>query len=447
MRCLCILILVAAAAVAQSPSNAPASSQNGSPTADEILAFMAALSNSTPSEQAAPDQLAPTFRFFELYDSNPLGAVKRPNPDYISSFGGSLALAKHWQHTAITANYAGGADYYANFDGQNQAYHEFNGAESFTLGRAKFLVGGNYEFLPASSFGFDATHQISQDSYTLINPELVPDQGIQTQPLARQSYTGLGQLELKLTDRAAIDFSGSYGRLRYEKSAIPGTNQASAGAGYSYALSSRDSIGVTYQYGLYETSHEPLQVVDSVISGSYAHRFGENLVLKLGAGPDLRSYNGVRAASLQGIDPSLSANSQLDYSRGSSHLNLSYFRATVSGQGILLGSQSDEIQFAMAQNIGHGFAVNGSFGYDRSTSLAKVVQTRNLVDQVVNSDFFSTGLSKRIGPVATLVFAYSLQNQDSSAPICTAGLCQTYPLHHVITFGFTISPKPLSLGR
>src|SRR5581483_3800918 len=201
------------------------------------------------------------------------------------------------------------------------------------------------------------THQITSGSLDLINPDLLPSQNIQTPPLRRTSYTGVSQLGLEV-GRSQLSFSGSYGMLQYERNGLPESDKASAAAAYSFALLSRDSIGMSYQYELFRTTANPLQIVDEVATASYAHRFGNSLTIKVGAGPDLRSYSNTQARLLQGIDPAVAANGSLDYSRRSTHLNVTYTRSTTSGQGVLQGSESDQIQLSTSQGIGRGWAVS-----------------------------------------------------------------------------------------
>lgn len=442
-----VVMLLAAASHAQStqPQSSSANNQSASANDEPLLSLLTVLSRSA-EENNNENQVNLGFQFTEIYDSNPLDLSRRPRADEISSLNGSFGLNKKWTHTSVAGNYTGGADYYYRLKNQDQMYHEASAAENFTFGPVTFLLGGDYELLPASSFGFDATHQITNGSLDLINPDLLPSQNIQTPPLQRASYTGVGQLGLELGDRSQLSFSGSYGRLRYEKNGIPGTDQASAAAGYSLAISSRDRIGLAYQYELFETSGNPLEIIDQVATASYAHRFGQNLTIKLGAGPDLRTYNNTKAKLLQGVDPSVAANATLDYSHRSTHLNATYTRSTTSGQGILQGSESDQVEFAASQGIGASWAVSGSAGYARSTSLARIVRSnRNqLVGQLFHSGYYSGALTKRLG-VFGLIFGYTLETQNSTAPVCAAGLCQSYPLHHVITVGLAFNPTPIKL--
>ena len=444
------LVGLTVAPVLEAQSAPQSSVLPNSPTAtadeDPFVSMLSMLSQSD-EQRSNENRLSYGFQFTEMYDSNPLDLLSRPPADEIGSINGNAGLSKKWKHASIAGSYNGGADYYYRLKRQDQGYHEASAAQTFMFGPVTFLLGGDYELLPSSSFGFDATHQISYGSIDLINPDLLPSQSIQTPPLQRTSYTGVSQLGLQLGDRSQLSFSGSYGRLRYDKNGIPGTNQASAGAGYSFAVSSRDSIGFAYQYSLYETSGNPLQIVDQVATASYGHRFGKNFTVKFGAGPDLRMYNNTKARLLQGVDTAIAANAALDYSRRSTHLNLTYTRSTTSGQGILQGSDSDQIQLSASQGIGRGWAIGGSAGYARSTSLARVVQSSGtqLVDQLFNSGFYSENLSKKLGSMFTLAFGYTLQTQDSTAPVCSAGLCQNYPLHHVTTVTLAFAPEPIRL--
>ncbi|GEM_PF-2788635 len=426
---------------AQSASVQPASpGAEASQTSDDALLSLLTVLSQPAEEHSNQNQMNVGFQFNELYDSNPLDLPDRPRSDEISSLNGNFGLNKKWKHTSIAGNYTGGADYYYRMQRQDQMYHEASLAQNFSFGPVTFLIGADYEFLPSSSFGFDATHQISNASLDLINPDLLPSQNIQTPPLQRTSYTGVSQLGLEL-GRSQLSFSGSYGQLMYEKNGIPETDQASAAAGYSFALSSRDTIGMSYQYELFRTTANPLQIIDEVATASYAHRFGKDLTLKIGAGPDLRSYNNTRAKSLEGIDPAVAANGSLDYAHRSTHLNLAYTRSTTSGQGILNGSESDQIQLSMSQGIGRGWAVGGTAGYARSASLTRVVKATGsqVVDQLFNSGFYSSSLTKKLG-IFSLIFGYTLETQDSTAPVCGGGLCQNYPLHHVASVGFAFTP-------
>lgn len=440
---LSFVLAVFLTAVSQT-QDAPAQSADGSRQTsqsndDALMSLLSVLSQSAEGH-SNDNQMNVGFQFNELYDSNPLDLADRARSDEISSLNGNFGLNKKWKHTSVAGNYTGGADYYYRMQRQDQMYHEASAAQNFAFGPVNFLVGGDYEFLPSSSFGFDATHQITNGSLDLINPDLLPSQNIQTPPLQRTSYTGVSQLGLEL-GRSQLSFSGSYGQLRYEKNGIPGTDQASAAAGYSFALSSRDSIGMSYQYELFRTTANPLQIIDEVATASYAHRFGNDLTLKLGAGPDLRSYNNTRAKLLQGIDPAVAANASLDYSHHSTHLNVTYTRSTTGGEGVLQGSESDQIQLSTSQGIGRCWTVSGTAGYARSASLARIVESTGsqVVDQLFNSGFYSSALTKKLG-MFSLIFAYTLQTQDSIAPVCGSGLCQNYPLHHVASIGFSFTP-------
>jgi hypothetical protein len=439
-------LLVAGVLCAQSSPNSPGPTNTDSED-DELLAFIAALSQTTTNGAEASDQVSYSFRFAEIYDSNPLEGLKNFKADKITTFGGSVGLLKNWKHTTLTANYSAGADYYARFADHNQAYHYFNGAESFTYGRARLLIGVDYQRLPASSFGFAATHQISETYYTLINPDLVPSQSIQTPLLERTSHTEIVQLGLKLSGRSSIDISGSYARLRYAKNGIAGTNQAGAGLGYSLALSPRDSVGVAYQHAIFQTTHKPVQVMDSVILGSYAHRFNPNLVMRVGVGPDLRTYTGTKSKAFQGVDAAVAATAQLDYAIDRTHLNVGYWRSTVSGQGVLDGSDNDQIQLSALQALGHRFELSSTFGYARNVSLARVLQAKKrvAVDQVFNSEFFSASLRRQLASSLFIIFSYALQAQRASAQICVSRLCQDYPAHNVFTLGVSFAPKPVEL--
>lgn len=412
-----------------------ASQSNG----DALISLLSVLSQSA-EEHNNDNQMTVGFQFNELYDSNPLDLADRTRSDEISSLNGNFGLNKKWKHTSVAGNYTGGTDYYYRMQRQDQMYHEASAAQNFMFGPVTFLLGADYEFLPSSSFGFDATHQITNGSLDLINPDLLPSQNIQTPPLRRTSYTGVSQLGLAF-GRSQLTFSGSYGQLQYERNGLPETEQASAAAGYSCALSSRDSIGMSYQYELFRATGNPLQIIDEVATMSYAHRFGKDLTLKLGAGPDLRSYNNTVAKLLQGIDPAVAANGSLDYSHHTTHLNVTYTRSTTSGQGVLQGSESDQIQLALSQGIGGGWIVSGTAGYARSTSLARIAKSTGsqVVDQLFNSGFYSSTLTKKLG-MFSLIFGYTLETQDSTAPVCESGLCQNYPLHHVASVGFSFTP-------
>ena len=437
-----ILNILFFAYIAQAQSTEAQSSQpsSGSQSSDDALMSLLTVLSQSADEHSNDNQMNVGFQFNELYDSNPLDLPTGARSDEISSLNGTFGLNKKWQHTSIAGNYTGGADYYYRMQRQDQMYHEASAAQNFSFGPVTFLVGADYEFLPSSSFGFDATHQITSGSLDLINPDLLPSQNIQTPPLRRTSYTGVSQLGLEF-GRSQLSFSGSYGLLQYERNGLPETDQASAAAAYSFALSSRDSIGMSYQYELFRTTANPLQIIDEVATVSYAHRFGNSLTIKVGAGPDLRSYNNTQARLLQGIDPAVAANGSLDYSRRSTHLNVTYTRSTTSGQGVLQGSESDQIQLSTSQGIGRGWAVSGTAGYARSASLARIVKSTGsqLVDELFDSGFYSSALSKKLG-MFTFIFGYTLETQDSTAPVCDSGLCQNYPLHHVASVGLSFAP-------
>jgi hypothetical protein len=48
-------------------------------------------------------------------------------------------------------------------------------------------------------------------------------------------------------------------------------------------------------------------------------------------------------------------------------------------------------------------------------------------------------LSKKLG-IFSLVLGYTLETQDSTAPVCDSGLCQNFPLHHIASVGLSFAP-------
>jgi hypothetical protein len=251
------------------------------------------------------------------------------------------------------------------------------------------------------------------------------------------------EIAYAVTRRGTVTVSASYGILRFIETGNIDTNDTILGAGYNYALSRKDTIGMLYRFTGYRYAGNPQAINDHVAQLAYGRKVTGRMALQLFAGPEVTTFRVPFGGVSQKISGSGGASLTYAFSRNRSTLSLSYNHGVGGGSGQFTGSRMDQLQGGINDQLSRVWQGNLNFGFARNTSLGLSIPTQ--VSQTYDSWYMGGGLSRPLGRTANFTLGYTAYLQNSSLPVCAAGTCSTNYLQHQISLSFQWHTRPLVL--
>ncbi len=193
---------------------------------------------------------------------------------------GNLSLVEAWSRAQLAVNYSGGGNFSSDPAQGNSYLHQFGLVQTFDWGRWQLSFIDQFSYLPETQFGFGGGTGLAvpgvggslappppglQNNYT-------SDQTIFTTFGPRYSNAFATQVVYGLSPRGSVTVAGSFGILRFTEVGNIDTNQASFTAGYNYALTSEDTLGIQYRFGGYRFIGNP----QAILSGGSGVFTGAN---------------------------------------------------------------------------------------------------------------------------------------------------------------------------
>jgi hypothetical protein len=387
-------------------------------------------------------QITAGLQYSELFDSNFANASGGAGWDEVSTIGGNFSLRRAAGSSALTLNYTGGGYIDPRNSANDSTYHAFTASEALQFRRVTLTLVDSFSYLPESSFGFGGTGGGGSAflGITLLNPNVTPGQGIISPLASRFSNTAFAEVSYAASQRSAWTFSGSYGILHFTSSGFLNTADYGASVGYNYLITTKDTIGFSYQFDATRFSPALASINNHTISINYGHFISKQLSFQAGAGPQLNDFVPVIGPSL-GLHLQWSANAGLSYLHGRTTTSVSYAHGVTGGAGILIGANTDAVSAGVSRPLGRYSAISGSFGYSRNTSLTQFGQAGSSYD----SEYASVGFSKGLGPQASIIANYSLIHQTTNSGPCAAVLCGPQLTRNQIFVGFSWNMRPIPL--
>jgi hypothetical protein len=343
--------------------------------------------------------------------------------------------------------YAGGTDMYVKNSYLNSQYHQLSAAQAFKWSRWNFSLNQSFSYLPQSSYGFDPSHGIGNGLPPSTNngapggpayflPPNVIERMISTQTSA----------EYVMGARSSVTFSGSFSDLHYS-GVTPGivlvdSQVLGPGAQYTYALNAGTSIGAGYQFLQSRTLGFNSLLQAHSVTGTFSRKLGKRLTVRASAGPQFTTLNqfGIETTLGTSVTVTASANYQLERT----NLGASYFRGLNPGSGFFLGSQVNDVRASVDRQLTRTLRASISAGYSQNDNVGAI--NINTV-QHINSTYVAATVERNFGRMFSGFVTYSMQNQDTNAPLCSASGCTTFPMIHMGTIGLRFYIRPLTFRQ
>jgi hypothetical protein len=419
------------------PSQEPASPVRSMPTT-----VTGGLAPNVGDSGDVHSQITAGVQYSELFDSNFGNSSGGAGWDEISTIGGHFDLHRIGAGTTLSLSYAGGGYIDPKNSGNDSTYHALTIAEAMQFRRWTLSLVDSFSYLPASSFGFGGAGGSSSPflGITLLNPNVLPGQGILSGPANRFSNTAFAQVSYLASQRSTWTFGGSYGLLHFTNPGFLNSVEYDFSVGYNYVLTSKDTIGFSYQFDATRFSPALASINNHTISVNYGHHISRQLALQLGVGPQLNDYVPVSGPSL-GLHVQYSVSAGLSYLHGRTATGLSFSHGVTGGAGILIGANTDTVSVSASHPMGRYSSISGSFGVSQNTSLAQA----NVAGSSYTSEYVNVGVTRGLGRQASVFANYSLIHQSTNVGPCLTAVCGPQFTRHQIFVGFGWDMRPVAL--
>lgn len=439
------------------PPSAPIPSASGqdssqgpvSPIAAPITTVTGGFAPSVGGAGSAQSQFSSGLYVSEQANSNVQGSSAISAWQPITDFGGHFSLQRMKANSTLVIRYSGGAQIDPLNSQFDNSFHQIEANQIIQFRRWTLSLDDLFGYSPESSFGFsgDGVAGSSLLGTTSIDPSVPPNQTILTPYGERINNTALAQIQVEISARTSLTFTGSDAILHYFETGYDDSNSYGFSAGYNYVLGPRDVFGVSYQLGINQFT--PVGIVAAATSMdsdtlllTYGHHIAGRYSFQAGIGPQILNYN-VPGNPTSARSVSWSANGGFNYQHNQTSLGVSFSRGVTSGGGILAGAILNSVVFSASRPAGRLWSVNGSFGYSLNEAIAQAPGSTG----IYNTLFGGVGMKRSLNRNTTLSADYSLQHQTVSSAVCATGaVCAGQYNRNVIsiTFGWDLHPIPIN---
>ncbi|MGH9398245.1 MAG: hypothetical protein ACRD18_15510 [Terriglobia bacterium] len=398
--------------------------------------------------------LQPEFSIGEMAATNP-GYVPNAKQQLTTATvpEGSLLLVSNSRRNSFSAGYLGGGYIYNNAPGLSAAFQSASVSDGIQFRRMSLGISDSFSYLPESAFGFGSFGGLgglgsgSFGSFGSfggglgqINPSYMPSQSILTGQVGSYTNTALVQAQYALSARTSLTAVGSYGifQARQHQSGFLSGNMIGGSASIGRALTPRDTIGVSYQYGTFHYSGLAESFNSNSVNFNYGRKITGRLALQLSGGPE---FIHTRIGSLNHAETLASAFGDLTYARGRNRFGVSGGRYASTGSGILAGADTEEVTGSWSRQLARKLSSQVSAGLARNSALVGGPSAGSHYEYW----YGGASLNWALGRYISLYANYDYQRQVTNAGPCTTAVCAGNIARQLFGIGFIFTPRPIGL--
>jgi len=357
----------------------------------------------------------------------------------------------------MTVNYVGGGALSNDGASSNGIVQDLNFVDRFNFRRWALTVIEQAAYTPETAFGSGGFPGISVPGGAPGLGGLIPGQTIITSEGQRFFNTTLGEVDVFLTPRSSVTFSGGYSLLHSFGGDFLDYGDIIALAGYNYQATRKDSVGISYVFGGLRYNNFDETINTNTLLVSYGRNITGRLAFRIGAGPEFATINlpiipGTGVGTIG--PPSAGSTSHLywylstsvQYQMQRTAFSAGYSHGVAGGSGVFGGSIGDTVTGSVSRQLSRISSGSFNVGYSRNSGLSVTG-----LPQIPNSnqafDYLFTGVnySRSWGRSLNLNVGYQLQYQNSNSSFCTGAGCGSSFTRNLITFGVGWRKQPIPI--
>ena len=390
----------------------------------------------------------PGIRYSNAVRSNSLNRAPSMGWDTTSFVSGDLSAVEAWSHTSLSVNYSGGGFSSTDKLQGNGHYHQFAAVYAIDERRWHALLVDQFSYLPQSEFGFGGTSGLAYAGITgtLAVPlpglqnVFVPGQTIFTATGPRYSNSSAAQVTYDVSRRGSMTFAAVHGLLRFTNSENINNDTEILNAGYNYAITRKDDIGLGYRFSAYHYPGVAQALGDHVAQLLFGRRITGRLALNLAGGPEVTTFRVPINGLTRRVSGSGSASLKYAFRQGS--VALSYLHGISNGSGLFNGASTDLVGATMSRRLTRVWNGSLNFGYAKNK---EIVAATGLASPTFDSWVPGAGLSRPLGRTMNFSLGYQAQIQVSNPSLCNSPNCGTDYTQHQIFLSFGWHGRPVVL--
>jgi hypothetical protein len=391
----------------------------------------------------------PGIGYSNIARSNSLSPATNSAWNTTSFVSGDVSLLEASSHTLLSANYSGGGFFSTDAIQGNGQYHRFATAYEIDLRRLQMLFVDQFSYLPQSPFGFGGATGLAFPGITGtlavplpgLESTYVPNQTILTTNGPRYSNASAAQLTYAVSPRGSITIAAVYGILRFIDPGNIDNETEVLNAGFNYAISRKDTVGVVYRFGAYHYPGDPQALGDHVGQFVYGRKITGRLAFRAAGGPEFTTFRVAIGGTTQKIGGS--GNASLTYALARSTISLSYSHGVSGGSGVFTGSNIDQTDATLNRQLTRVWNGRVNFGYAKNR---QILSASGLTSPSYVTWLAGAGLGRPLGRTANVSLAYQAQLQSANVAVCSTPACgKNYTVHQVfLTFQWHARPLVLN---
>jgi hypothetical protein len=429
-----------------------------------IPAVVAGDINDTPPAGAAEPPIGilnarsyflPSVSYYGQVDTNAFNSTQSGQYSVasINTILGGVALQKYRPNSELSLNYLGGRSFSNESDLFNSTTQELGIAQLWSRARWNGLVADEISYSSQASFFGNATPfdiaGLAQAGPITLHNTFLPGQSILTSFGPRLTNASVLGLNNRLSRRSTFSLVGNYDTLRFFNAGLIDSSAAGFQAGINYEVNRRDTIALAYRFNDLWFNGVPDRIIDNAGLVGFQRRFGERMVLQLGAGPEVGLIRNSNVPS--DTHASWTARALIRYQFERSTLNASYDHYLTGGSGVFLGAETHLFSVGGSRQLSRVWTLRLTANYGHNTNLIPIVTSTTAAPSGASFDTAYGGfeMTRRVGRESHLFFGYTLRYQTSSTPFCTTGqsvTCGSTLLGNQVNFGFSWRPNPIPIG-
>lgn len=353
--------------------------------------------------------------------------------------------------SASALDYMGGGSLYDGYGASRffeQQIQQLGASQSFQSRKWTLSLRDTFRYLSEGSFGTsdlnstalgsDArTPPTNSGSINVVGPPVVIGQDSFLLNNSGAEFRGASGR------RSSFFAGGNYSLIKYFNAAqsLYDTRQASASGGYDYQMTSKDAIGVLYQY---QNFRYPSGALDNISTHAvefiYRRIFSRRISVSANAGPELTGLNNAEGQRTRRTG--FTARATVTYKKEQSGIHVFYSHQVAGGSGLFAGVNEDFAGTVIDRSMHRHWNVSVNAGYTLGRQIGSTMPGQRL-----GSFAFVSGagtVRRQLTRYLSAFGGYDFSGENFTNCAIALG-CESVLRRNTVSFGLDWHCHPLSL--